>query len=310
MRVPHYITAFIRLGRPHFLFGGFVLHGLGAAIALFAGARLDMQALLWGQAAITATQWMTHYSNDYFDLAADRANSTPTRWSGGSRVLPDGVLPPWVALAAAIGLSVLALAATLMLALIVRPGAFSLALPLLALVLAWSYSAPPPRLHSRGLGELTTALLVPGMTPLIGFYLQTGRIDRLLLLAVAPLCCLQFAMLLLIEFPDATGDAAAGKNTLVVRLGGVRAARLYVFAVALAYASLPLLALAGLPVLVAAAAGLWALPAAWLGWKVARGAWAEPAYWNILAFGGVGLFMGTALAELLAFLALLPAIVW
>ena len=35
-------------------------------------------------------------------------------------------------------------------------------------------------------------------------------------------------MLLAIEFPDAAGDAATGKRTLVVRLGAPRAAQLYV----------------------------------------------------------------------------------
>ena len=50
---------------------------------------------------MTSFQLMTHYANDYFDLEADRANQTPTTWSGGSRVLPAGELSPRVALIAA-----------------------------------------------------------------------------------------------------------------------------------------------------------------------------------------------------------------
>ena len=38
---------------------------------------------------------------------------------------------------------------------------------------------------------------------------------------------LQVAMLLAIEFPDAEGDRAVGKRTLLVRLGVERTARLY-----------------------------------------------------------------------------------
>jgi 1,4-dihydroxy-2-naphthoate octaprenyltransferase len=79
------VGAFVKLGRPLFLGGGFVMYGLGAALAAFAGAHLDWTRYAWGQLAVTATQLMTHYANDYFDLAADRANRTPTRWSGGSR---------------------------------------------------------------------------------------------------------------------------------------------------------------------------------------------------------------------------------
>jgi 1,4-dihydroxy-2-naphthoate octaprenyltransferase len=199
---------------------------------------------------------------------------------------------------------VLALGAALVLVLIVRPGLITLLLLLLALLLAWSYSAPPLQLHSRGLGELTVALVVPGLTPLVGFYLQTGRLDGLSLLAVVPLCCLQFAMLLVVEFPDAVGDAVAGKRTLVVRLGGARAARLHSVALLVAYAALPLLVLGGLPPVVAAVAALGTPLAAWQGWRVLHGAWKERNSWNGLALWSVVLLMGTATVELLAFLGL------
>src|SRR5215211_3456971 len=146
-----------------------------------------------------------------------------------------------------------ALGVGVVLAVAVRPGVQTFLLIAAALVLSWMYSAPPLRLHSRGLGELTTALLVAGMTPLVGFYLQTGRVG-LPLLGVLPLCCLQFAMLLTIEFPDAAGDASVGKRTLVVRLGGARAARLLGLLLLAAYAGLPLLVALGLPAHVAAGA--------------------------------------------------------
>jgi len=298
------ILDFIRLGRPLFLVGGFLFHALGVVIALYTGARLNLPALFWGQVAITSIQLMTHYSNDYFDLAADRANQTPARWSGGSRILPAGLLPPRVALIAAIGLALLALAATLVLGLwLTAP--LTIPLLLLALLLAWGYSAPPLRLHSRGVGELTTALLVPGLTPLVGFYLQAGLLELLPFLAVFPLCCFQFAMLLSINFPDAAGDAVTGKRTLVVRLGSEQAARLYVAILSAAYLSLPLLVWSGLPLPVALAAGLLAPAAAWQIWRVRRGAWANPAAWDSLAFWSIGLLMGTAALETAAFLWLL-----
>jgi 1,4-dihydroxy-2-naphthoate octaprenyltransferase len=289
------------MGRPEFLAGGLLLHGLGVAMAQSTDAPLNLAALLWGQVAITSIQLMTHYSNDYFDLPADLANPTPTQWSGGSRVLPKGLLEPRVALYLALALAASALGAALALALIVRSGAWTLLLVVLALVLAWAYSAPPLRLHSRGLGELTTALLVAGMTPLVGFYLQTGRVG-LPLLGVLPLCCLQFVMLLTIEFPDAVGDAAAGKRTLVVRLGAATAARLLVLVLLAAYAILPLLVALGLPLHVAAGAAVTAPLAAWQGWRVRHGAWADPACWNSLGFWAIALLMGTATAELVAFL--------
>jgi 1,4-dihydroxy-2-naphthoate polyprenyltransferase len=187
------------------------------------------------------------------------------------------------------------------LAIAVRPGVRTFLLIAVAQLLAWSYSAPPLRLHSRGVGELTTALLVAGMTPLVGFYLQTGRVG-LPLLGVLPLCCLQFAMLLTIEFPDAAGDATAGKRTLVVRLGGDTAARLLVLLLLAAYAVLPLLVTLGLPARVAVSAAVSSPVAAWQGWRVWHGAWADRARWNSLGFWAIALVISTATAELLAFL--------
>lgn len=293
---------FIRLGRPLFLAGGFILYGLGVTIARYDGATINWPALVWGQVVVTAVQLMTHYSNDYFDLAADRANRSPTHWSGGSRVLADGLLPPWVALTAVGVSSLLAWIAALILTLVVQTGPLTLTLLSLAYLLCLSYSAPPVRLVSRGLGEVSGALIVPGLTTLVGYYLQSGRLSWLPVLAVIPLGWLQLAMLLAVAFPDAEGDRAAGKRTLVVRWGGARAAGLYLTALMAAYASLPFLVIVGLPAQVVGAAGLGLPLAAWLVWRVRQGDWADPQKWGRLAFWTIGLLMATAAAELVAFL--------
>lgn len=294
-------TAFIRLGRPIFLAGGFLLNGLGVAMALYAGASLNVAALVWGQVAITSIQWMTHYSNEYFDVAADRANLKPTRWAGGSRVLVSGRLRPQVALAAGWTLAGIALVAAMVLALWVRPGPWTLPLLFAGLLLSWAYSAPPLRLHSRGLGELAIAIVVAGLTPLVGYYLQAGRLSWLPVLAVLPLCALQMAQSLAIELADLEGDAAVGKRTVVVRLGRPTAARLMIAAMALAYAMLPWLAWLGLPRWVVGAILLPLPVAAWQAWRLARGAYADPQQWDSIAFVGIGLVMGTAALELVAF---------
>jgi 1,4-dihydroxy-2-naphthoate octaprenyltransferase len=293
------VRAFVKLGRPVFLGGGFVMYGLGAALAAYAGAVVDWSRYAWGQLAVTAIQLATHYSNDYFDVAADRANTTPTRWSGGSRVLVDGTLPPGIALVTALALTAVALAAGARFAAGPFPRSVVPAV-LLMIVLSWSYSAPPLRLCARGLGELTTAFVVTLLVPWLGFVLQAGATSRLLLLGAIPPCAFQFVMLLAIEFPDAAGDAATGKRTLVVRLGGPWSARLYVLVVSAAYLTLPLLVSAGLPPRIAIAASTTSPLAAWQVTRVAGGAWREPDRWESLAFWSVALLVTTAGAELIA----------
>jgi 1,4-dihydroxy-2-naphthoate octaprenyltransferase len=297
------LVALLRLGRPLFLAGGFVFFGLGTAIACYQGYELRPALWLWGQLAVTAGQLMTHYSNDYFDLPADLANRTPTRWSGGSRVLVETPLAPRWALYLALALLAVALAAT---ALAGRTAQIPALTVLLAgVTLSWFYSSPPVRLHSRGVGELTAALVVPILTTLAGYTLQTGRVAALPLLAAVPLACFQFAMLLAIEFPDAEGDAAAGKRTLVVRLGPAGAARLWRLVLALGVLALLLAALAGLPIRPAVAMSIFVLPAmAWFWWRLGQEAWAEQRWWGWLGFLSIALLMGAAMVELIAFLSL------
>jgi 1,4-dihydroxy-2-naphthoate polyprenyltransferase len=295
------LGAFIRLGRPVFLIGGLVFHGLGAAIAAHAGTTLDWTMFAWGQLGITAIQLMTHYSNDYFDFEADRANGTPTRWSGGSRVLPRGELPRVVALVAALVLAAIAVLVMAVLHFKLHAPVAALAPMLLALPLSWAYSAPPFRLHSSGLGEVTTAVVVTGLTPLTGFTLQTGHLARTPLLAIAPLVFLQFAMLLAVEFPDAASDLEVGKRTLVVRIGAPAAARLYLAVLLATYGTLPLLTALGLPRPVAIAVGAAVPIAALQAWRAARGAWRDPAQHEGFVFGAVALLVLTATAELIAF---------
>lgn len=292
---------FLRLGRPLFLIGGFLLYGLGVLIALYIDDSFNLPALLWGQIAVTSAQLMTHYSNDYFDLAADQANQTPTRWSGGSRVLPDGHVPPRTALITAVTMGIVALFASLWLALVVGTGSLTLPLLFLAIALGWNYSSPPLELNAHGLGEITGAVLITGLTPIVGFYLQAGHLALLPFLAVFPLCCLQFAMLLVINFPDAAGDEASGKRTLLHYLGEGTTIRLYLAALLLAYASLPVLFLLGLPGLVILAILAISPLAVWQGWRMSRGAWADPAKWDSLGFWSIGLLMATVGGEFVAF---------
>ncbi len=292
------LLAFARLGRPKFLVGGLVFYGLGAALAAVDGAVIDWRGYAWGQALVSSTQLMTHYSNDYFDLEADRANSTPTHWSGGSRVLLSGEIAPRVALSAAAVLAACAVILTLRLTLRAGTGGCFLIIAPSLIALSWAYSAPPLRLLSRGFGELTTALVVTLLTPLLGFCLQLGELRLLPLLSCLPLCGLQFAMLLTIELPDAAGDAALGKRTLVVRCGAEWGARACVVIVAASFAALPILVLCGLPWPIAVLAAFAAPLAAWQCARLARGAFRDPKRYESLAFCSVALLVITALGEL------------
>jgi 1,4-dihydroxy-2-naphthoate octaprenyltransferase len=293
------VLAFIRLGRPLFLGGGFLLYGLGALIAAVHGHALDLGRYALGQGVVTAFQLMTHYANDYFDYETDRANLTPTRWSGGSRVLAGDELPRKVALIAALALAAIGIVLS---AILVREAGASIVVTVIGMAgLAWTYSAPPIRLCARGLGEVATAIVVTGLVPWLSFSLQAPDLlgATTLLLAIAPLALLQVAMLFAIEIPDAASDAATGKRTLVVRLGATRAAQIYVLILTAAYLALPVASLLGLPTRVVLAA---TVPAPLAIWRMAGISDSrDPEAFERLTFFGVFLLVGTTIAELVAF---------
>ncbi|WP_298818647.1 prenyltransferase [Chloroflexus sp.] len=292
----------IRLGRPLHLLGGAIFYGVGVAAA--GVAPRDSGLALLGLLTTLSAQLMNHYSNDYFDRDADCANTTPTRWSGGSRVLPAGRLPAQVALVAALGWGGLALLLALLSAVRSPDPTLSIGVFGIAIALAWVYSGPPLYLHRRGWGEVIGALLVPGMTAIAGFTLQTGTIQPIIVLAVIPLCCLQFAMLVAVSLPDVTGDRAVGKRTLAVIVGPQRVVQWQIGAIVAAFTSLPLITAGGVPWLVAVAPLTTAPIGIWLINRLRKGAWADPSSWDVLGFWSIGQLVGSAGMMLLAFLAI------
>ncbi len=256
MRVSRRLIAFARLARPAFLAGGFTGFALGAAVAHFDGSAIGWHAYLLAQIMVTSFHLMVHFANDYYDQETD-AITVRTAWSGGSGVIPNGELPAWVALAAALVCAAGGVAAVIVEAGIGSP--LVAALGIAIGVLGWSYSAPPMRFLARGLGELDTIAVVAVLVPLVGYATFAGTIGPHALLATLPGACAMFAMMLTVEIPDVAADAATGKRNLVVRWGARRAvvtARVLAAAAcvvlvlvgALAFASLPVVLLAAAPV--------------------------------------------------------------
>ncbi len=239
--------ALLRLARPHFLAGGFLLYGLGAAIARYHTVPFSAGTYVMGQALVTSLQLMTHFLNEYWDMEHDRANPNRTWFSGGSGVLPAGLLDRDTALTLGIFCLAGAFVSAFALALTQQVTAISWLIALAAAAGAWFYSSPPLRLESSGVGEFTTSLLVAVLLPAFGYSLQAGRVAPEVLLAAAPLFALHLAMLVAFELPDAAPDEATGKRTLFVRLGAARAELLHRLSVVAAYGLLVIAYLAGVP---------------------------------------------------------------
>ena len=183
-------------------------------------------------------QLAINVSNDVFDTAqgADDANVTPTRFSGGSRVIQYGLVSFRGMATLAAGLYAAgALVGLLLLAL--RGSPALLAIGVIGLVVGLGYTAPPLKLVYRGLGEIAVAI---GFGPLmlLGAYVvqSGGTLAWEPFVASIPVALLVALILYVNEIPDRRGDAHAGKRTLPVRFGRQAVIAGYRIAVIAAYA--------------------------------------------------------------------------
>ena len=157
------------------------------------------------------------FVNDFADRDTDRLNTTFARFSGGSRVLPEGKLTPALLRRAAL----VALAAMMLmsvgLALGGRPWAPLLAFA--AALLVWAYNHPPLRLAYRGHGELAQGLGTGVVLPLVGYYFQAGSFHGFTWTALVPMVLLGYVGNILTALPDVPSDRASGKLSYPVRRG-------------------------------------------------------------------------------------------
>ncbi len=190
---------------------------LGIAVAATHGAFTWWTALLtliggsFAHLAINVT-------NDVFDTlsGADDANTTPTQFSGGSRV----AIYDLVSIRALVWLS-LALfgaAALIGLLLVAVTGSIKLLwIGIAGILVGVAYTAPPLKLVYRGLGEFAVAIGFGPIMLLGAYVVQTGQLAwEPLVLSLVPGTLI--ALILFVnEIPDRRSDAAAGKRTLPTR---------------------------------------------------------------------------------------------
>jgi 1,4-dihydroxy-2-naphthoate octaprenyltransferase len=181
--------------------------------------------------------------NDVFDElnGSDRANNQRIYpFTGGSRFIQNGVLSlqqmrRWALL-------LLFFAVLLGSLLLIEKGPYILIFGLLGIALGLFYSAPPLQLASRGLGEFAVATGF-GLLPVTGAaWVQYGSFDMQSLLLSIPVSCWVANILIINELPDVQADTAAGKRTLVVRLGTTTTRRLYLALSMLAFLSIAMAA--------------------------------------------------------------------
>ncbi|RAU23052.1 1,4-dihydroxy-2-naphthoate prenyltransferase [Paramagnetospirillum kuznetsovii] len=222
--------------RPMFFPASAVPVAVGTAWGLRDGAPLSPVPLLLALVGMACLHAGANVINDVGDAlnGSDRLNTDRIPpFTGGSRVIQDGLL----------GLRAMALWGCVLLlagaavggSLVASKGLTILVFGLVGGGLALAYSLPPFSLASRGLGEAAVALGF-GLPVAASAWLQSGTFSLVAILAAATVGCWTAAILICNEVPDIKADEAAGKRTLVVRMGAKSAPSIYVAVQALASA--------------------------------------------------------------------------
>ncbi len=200
----------------------------GTAWGVSAAGRIDLTLFILALLATVLVHAASNVLNDVGDdsIGTDRRNDKRIYpYTGGSRFIQTGILTS--SRMARLGVSLLAAAALLGVALIIEKGPVVLLFGLAGVLLAIIYSLGPLRLSAIGLGELAVGAAI-GVLPVTGAaWLQGASIDAALLLFSLPISAWVSAILLINEVPDIEADGACGKNTLPVRLGLSGTSRLY-----------------------------------------------------------------------------------
>ncbi len=211
---------------------------VGTAVAYWETGNVFWGLFVIAAIANAAINGGTNMANDYYDHVStdDIVNPHPTPFSGGSRVIQEGLIKAKTMLVAAI--ISFSLAFVLGIFLVLTRGIMVLWIGLIGIFIGYFYTAPPFKFVYRGLGELVVFTALGPLSVLGAYFVQTQTLSWAAFAASIPIGLLVAGILYINQFPDYTPDKSVSKNHLIVRLGLKKASKGYVVLIGLIYLSI------------------------------------------------------------------------
>ncbi len=216
------ISVWLRVIRIRFLLASVIAVSLGLAINWWQTGNIEIFDAILTMCGVLALHASVDLLNDYWDFKRGIDTTTQrTKMSGGTGVLPEGLLKPKQVYVAGI---IFLIAGTAIGAYFVFTDGIIIGLILAFAVLSvYFYST---KIVDWGLAEIF--IVIKGTMIVIGtYFIQTTQITESAVLGGIVVGTLSSFVLFITSFPDHDADKAKGRKTLVINLGKQKACSLF-----------------------------------------------------------------------------------
>jgi len=216
------ISVWTRVIRIKFLLASVIAVSLGLSMSYWNTGRLDAIHSVVTMAGVISLHASVDLLNDYWDFKRGIDTITKrTKFSGGTGVLPEGLLKPshvyWA------GVMFLVLGSLAGLYFIVMYGWIIAAILGFAILSIYFYST---KIVDSGLGEIFVG--IKGTMIVLGtYFIQTQQVTQSSVMGGIIVGALSSLVLYITSFPDFDADKQKGRKTLVIMLGKQKASGVF-----------------------------------------------------------------------------------
>jgi len=216
------ISVWLRVIRVRFLLASIIAVSVGMALHWSQNGSIDYLDLILTFAGVMALHASVDLLNDYWDFKRGiDTKTTRTKMSGGTGVLPEGLLKPSSVYRA--GIAFLIIGSLIGSYFVITHGILIAIILGFAILSIYFYST---KIVDSGLGEFFVA--VKGSMIVIGtFFIQSGDVNIESILAGIVIGTLSSLVLFIASFPDHDADKSKGRKTLVIVVGKKKAIKLF-----------------------------------------------------------------------------------
>ena len=216
------ISVWLRIIRIRFLLASVIAVSLGLAINWWQTGNIEIFDAILTMCGVLALHASVDLLNDYWDFKRGIDTTTQrTKMSGGTGVLPEGLLKPKQVYAA--GIIFLIAGAAIGAYFVFTDGIIIGLILAFAVLSVYFYST---KIVDWGLAEIF--IVIKGTMIVIGTcFIQTTQITESAVLGGIVVGTLSSFVLFITSFPDHDADKAKGRKTLVINLGKQKACSLF-----------------------------------------------------------------------------------